>query len=266
MRWITASNSCALGRVSEVEVSMDYLGVHCADARHMHFIPDGAVDLIITSPPYNQGKDYDVHDDEMTWTDYANMLDDVFCECKRVLKVGGRIAVNVAAVERRPYRPLHHKIGEILDFWFNMRGEIIWNKGASVGSSTAWGSWCSASNPTLRDVHEYILVFSKGEYAKGYKGESTITAAEFTEYTKSIWEFPTVSAKKVGHPAPFPLELPSRLIKLYSYKDDVVLDPFCGSGTTCQAAELLGRRWIGVDVSEGYCEMTRKNVEGVKVK
>jgi site-specific DNA-methyltransferase (adenine-specific) len=145
---------------------------------------------------------------------------------------------------------------------FLMRGEVIWSKDASAGSSTAWGSWLSASNPTLRDIHEYLLIFSKGSMKRNSSNkESTITRDEFLEYTKSIWSFPTESAKRVGHPAPFPRELPYRLIQLYTFRGDVVLDPFCGSGTTCVAAVQTDRRFIGIDKNKEYVLLARKRIK-----
>jgi DNA modification methylase len=237
------------------------------DSRDLSFIPDGAVDLVVTSPPYNVGIKYATHEDCLPLEEYLGMLESVWQECHRVLAPGGRIAINVAGVDRKPYLPLHsHITVQMIKLGFHMRGEIIWNKGASVGVSTAWGSWCRPSNPTLRDVHEYILVFSKDDWAMQHKGETDLISEEFVALTKSIWDFPTISAKKVGHPAPFPLELPSRLIKLYTYKNDVVLDPFMGSGTTCQAAELLGRRWIGVDMDPGYCQLAGENLRAAQAQ
>ncbi len=144
---------------------------------------------------------------------------------------------------------------------FAMRGEIIWNKGGSAGPSTAWGSWKSATNPTLRDVHEYILIFSKNSFARiaGSK-KSTIERDEFLEYTKSIWTFPSESARRVGHPAPYPVELPRRLIQLYSFEGDVVLDPFAGSGSTCIAALQTNRNFVAYEKSSRYTRLAEKRI------
>ena len=147
-----------------------------------------------------------------------------------------------------------------------MRGEIIWDKSASAGSSCAWGSFKSASNPCLRDIHEYLLVFSKGDYKLARNKDEkdvridTIENKEFVEFTKSIWRFPTVSAKRIGHPAPFPVELPRRLIELYSFKGDIVIDPFMGSGSTCVAAKNTGRNFIGIDIEEDYCNLAKNRI------
>ena len=168
----------------------------------------------------------------------------------------------MANLGRKPYIPLHaliiQQMGEI---GFGMRGEIIWNKAASASPSTAWGSWQSASNPVLRDVHEYILVFSKGTFKRNIAGrKNTIAKEDFLEWTKSVWNFPAVSAKKVGHPAPFPEELPHRLIQLYTFEGDVVLDPFAGSGTTCLAALDAGRVYVGYDTNSDYVELAEKRL------
>jgi len=227
----------------------------------MDMIEDGVVDLVICSPPYNVGKNYANHDDALPLDEYLTLLHDVWTECRRVMRPGARICVNVAGVDRQPYLPLQSYITQqLIELGFLMRGQVIWDKGASVGVSTAWGSWRSPSNPTLRDVHEYIMVFCKEQFRLETKGETDLTSEEFTALTRSVWQFPTGSAKQVGHPAPFPVELPSRLIRLYSWKDAVVLDPFCGSGSTCVAAAQLGRSWIGVDIDEGYVELARRRV------
>ncbi|MEM4145221.1 MAG: site-specific DNA-methyltransferase [Candidatus Nitrosocaldus sp.] len=233
--------------------------VFCKDSRKMEEIPDSSVHLMVTSPPYNVGKEYD---QDLDLKAYLNLLKDVFSETYRVLVPGGRVCVNIANVGRKPYIPYHKFIIDtMLEVGFMMRGEVIWNKGAGAGVSTAWGSWCSPSNPTLRDVHEYILIFSKGKFSRNGKGkEPTITRDEFLEYTKSVWEFPPESAKRVGHPAPFPIELPYRCIQLYTFKGEVVLDPFCGVGTTCIAAIKAGRHYIGIDINPEYVEKANRRI------
>ena len=239
--------------------------IHYHSSEDMREVADGSVHLIVTSPPYNVGKEYADHNDSMAFEEYLDMLDRVWLECNRVLCDGGRIAVNVADTWRTPYLPLHSFIThQLLKLGMLMRGIIYWDKGTSVGSSTAWGSWRSASNPTLRDVGEYILVFSKKDYKLHSKNKiSTITAAEFTQYTKSVWSFPTTSAKRENHPAPFPDELPSRMIKLYTHLGDTVLDPFLGSGTTARMAMALGRVAIGYEVDKTYKPLIDKKIQDV---
>lgn len=229
-------------------------------AERMDGLPDGSVHLMVTSPPYNVGKEYD---DDLTLDEYRAFLSRVWVEVYRVLVPGGRVCLNVANLGRKPYLPLHAFLAEdLLREGFLMRGEVIWNKASSAGTSTAWGSWMSAKNPTLRDVHEYILVFSKQSYslAKG-GGVSTISREEFLEYSKSVWTFGAASARKIGHPAPFPVELPARCIKLYTYEGDVVLDPFMGSGTTAVAARALGRHYVGYETEGEYVRLAMGRLE-----
>ena len=222
-------------------------------------LPDNSVHLSVTSPPYNVGKDYD---DDLTEDEYHDLLKSVWCEVFRVLVPGGRACINVANIGRKPYIPINAMIAQqMAEIGFLMRGEIIWDKSASAGVSCAWGSWRSASNPVLRDTHEYILVFSKGRFNRLAKDKtSTITKEEFLEYTKSIWTFPTESARRVDHPAPYPVELPRRLIQLYTFANDIVLDPFIGSGTTAVASVQSGRRYVGYDISEEYVSTARRRV------
>ena len=222
-------------------------------------LPDGCVHLMVTSPPYNVSKDYDIN---LPLKEYKSLLKNVFTETYRVLINGGRACINIANVGRKPYIPLSDHLSNIMEeIGYSQRGEVIWDKAASAGGSCAWGSWKSDSNPTLRDVHEYILIFSKGDAKRIKTGKKdTITSEEFLEYTKSIWKMNTVSAKKIGHPAPFPIELPQRLIKLYSFEDDVVLDPFMGSGTTALAALQLNRKYIGYDTDKSYVELAEKRI------
>jgi site-specific DNA-methyltransferase (adenine-specific) len=155
----------------------------------------------------------------------------------------------------------------MLDIGFNMRGEIIWNKAASASPSTAWGSWQSAANPILRDIHEYILVFSKGDY-KREKGKkvNTISKQQFMEWTKSIWTMNAESARRIGHPAPFPEELPFRLTQLYSFRHDIILDPFIGSGTTAISAIKSERKFVGYDISKEYINLAEKRIEPFKIQ
>ena len=238
--------------------------LYCKSSESMDEIPDNSIHLMITSPPYNVGKEYD---NDLTLDEYLNLLTRVFSQTYDKLVTGGRACINIANIGRKPYIPLHAMIIEImLDLGYLMRGEIIWDKSASAGGLCAWGSWMSASNPVLRDFHEYILVFSKESYSKNKKQEKkdTIEHDEFIQWTKSIWTFPAVNAKKIGHPAPFPVELPHRLIKLYSYEGDVVLDPFVGSGTTCLAAIQNNRKYIGYDIKKEYIELAEKRISNQK--
>ncbi|GAB4522770.1 MAG: site-specific DNA-methyltransferase [Anaerolineales bacterium] len=229
-------------------------------AEQMHELPDHCLHLMVTSPPYNVSKEYDA---DLTLPTYLETLRRVFAETYRVLVYGGRACVNVANLGRKPYIPLSDYISRIMmDLGFLMRGEIIWNKGAGAGTSMAWGSWKSASNPVLRDTHEYILVFSKGAFRrkKTPAKENTISREQFLEWTKSVWTMPPESARKIGHPAPFPVELPYRLLQLYTYRGDVVLDPFMGSGSTALAALQAERAFVGYEISPEYAALARQRI------
>ena len=220
---------------------------------------------MITSPPYNVSKEYD---ENLSLQEYLSLLREVFSEVYRVLVPGGRAVINIANVGRKPYIPLATYVNTImLEIGFLMRGEVIWDKSASAGSSTAWGSFQSASNPCLRDVHEYILIFSKGSFSLSRTEEeksegriNTIEKQEFIDLTKSIWRFPTASAKRIGHPAPFPIELPRRSIEFYTYAGDVVLDPFIGAGSTALAAQNTGRFYVGFDISQDYIDLANNRI------
>lgn len=237
--------------------------VHLRDSRDMSILPDNSVHLMVTSPPYVAAKKYDK---DWTLEEYLQLLKDVFSETYKKLVPGGRACVNIANLGRSPYLPLHsYVIQDMLEIGYLMRGEILWNKAASVGTSTAWGSWQSAKNPTLRDVHEYIMVFSKDKFGlEDRNKDSTISKEEFLDFTKSIWEFQTASAKEAGHPAPFPVELPYRTIQLYTFEKDVVLDPFMGSGTTGIAALKTNRHFVGFDNKEEYIELAKSRIENYK--
>jgi site-specific DNA-methyltransferase (adenine-specific) len=229
-------------------------------SENMKGIPDNSLHLMITSPPYNVSKEYD---QDLSLNEYLSMLFNVFSETYRVLVNGGRACINVANLGRRPYIPLSDYISSMMEeIGFLMRGEIIWNKGAGAGVSMAWGSWKSASNPVLRDVHEYILIFSKGSFKriKADDQHNTIEKDQFMEWTKSVWSMNTESARKVGHPAPFPVELPHRLIQLYTFTNDVVLDPFMGSGTTAIASINSGRIYVGYEIDSEYLKLAEERI------
>lgn len=233
--------------------------VYCHTSTDMHSIPTASVGLAFTSPPYNVGKDYD---DDLGMSEYLGLIESVGSEVFRVLKPGGRYVVNIANLGRRPYIPLHSRFYEIHDkLGFTTMGEIIWQKGKGASGSCAWGSWMSAKAPSLRDIHEYLLVFTKDGFKRPDKGVSDITREEFMQATLSIWQIPPESAKRVGHPAPFPVELAERVVRLYSYVGDVVLDPFAGSGTTCVAALKNRRHYVGYDISDQYCEIAQHRLE-----
>lgn len=261
-------NSKLYSELEEIEITdktenvikEDYINkIILGSAENMKELPDNSVHLMITSPPYNVSKEYD---NNLTLNEYLNLLENSFTETYRVLVNGGRACINIANLGRKPYIPLSDYISKIMiEIGFKMRGEIIWNKAASASPSTAWGSWTSAANPILRDIHEYILVFSKGDYKreKGTK-ENSISKTQFMEWTKSIWVMNAESARRIGHPAPFPEELPYRLIQLYSFKNDIILDPFIGSGTTGIAAYKSERRFVGYEIIEDYINLANKRL------
>jgi len=233
--------------------------IYLQSSEDMSALPGSSVHLMVTSPPYNVQKEYD---QDLSLEEYLSLLRRVFREVYRLLVPGGRACVNIANLGRKPYIPLHvYVIHDMLELGYLMRGEIIWDKAASASASTAWGSWLSASNPVLRDVHEYILVFSKQTFSRpGKDRESTIERDDFLSFTKSVWTFPAESARAVGHPAPFPEELPRRLIQLYTFEGDVVLDPFCGSGTTCLAAKSTGRHYLGYEINAEYVQKAEERL------
>ena len=240
-----------------------------SSCENMKDIPNNSLHLMITSPPYNVSKEYD---NDLSLNEYLNLLKNCFTETYRVLVDGGRACINIANIGRKPYIPLSDYVSKIMiEIGFNMRGEIIWNKSAGAGISTAWGSFQSASNPILRDVHEYILIFSKGNYKRERNKEEkelrkdNITKEEFIEWTKSVWTMNTESAKRIGHPAPFPEELPNRLIKLFSFTNDIVIDPFMGSGTTAIAAIKNNRNFVGYEINKEYINLANNRILNLKI-
>ncbi len=235
--------------------------IFCRSSERMGELPANSIHLMVTSPPYNVGKEYD---QDLTLKEYRDFLSRVWKEVHRVLVPGGRACINIANLGRKPYLPLHSFIIEdMLETGFLMRGEIIWNKASTASPSTAWGSWLSPKNPTLRDIHEYILIFSKASFSRANHGDRrpTMSRDEFLELTKSVWTFGAEPARKIGHPAPFPVELPLRCIKLYTFEGDTVLDPFIGSGTTAIASLLSGRLYVGYDIEKAYVQLAEKRIQ-----
>lgn len=246
------------------------------DARDLALVADNSVALVVTSPPYWAGKEYETAIGHgavpADYLDYLLMLRDVFAECRRVLEPGGRIAVNVANLGRKPYRSLESDVLRILqdDLRLLPRGVIVWLKGKGASGSCAWGSYMKPSNPTLRDLTERVVVVSKGRFdravpwrqrqERGLPWEATITRDEFLAATLDVWEIPPASATRVGHPAPFPVELPERLIHLYTYRGDTVLDPFAGACTTAVAAARADRRYLCWDLDPAYLDLGERRL------
>lgn len=235
--------------------------IYCQSATAMTQVPSNSVALAFTSPPYNVGKDYE---GDMSMATYLDLIRDVAREVYRVLAPGGRYVVNIANLGRKPYIPLHaYFYGVHGEVGFLPMGEVIWQKAKGASGNCAWGSWQSAKAPRLRDLHEYLLIFAKEHFARPDRGVSDIGRDEFMAATLSVWEIPAESAKRVGHPAPFPVALAERVVRLYSYVGDAVLDPFAGSGTTCVAAAQNGRRYVGFDVAEEYCTLARRRLSAL---
>jgi site-specific DNA-methyltransferase (adenine-specific) len=246
------------------------------DARDMAAVASKSVALVVTSPPYFAGKDYEAAlgtgHVPGSYVEYLKMLGDVFGECARVLEPGGRIAVNVANLGRKPYRSLSGDVTRILQDHLGLllRGEVVWIKGAGANGSCAWGSYGSAANPVLRDVTERVVIASKGRFGRavarpkrrerGLPWEDSITPEQFRAWTIDTWRIAPERATRVGHPAPFPVELPRRLIELFSYVEDLVVDPFIGSGQTAIACLQTGRHYVGYDTDAEYIALGERRI------
>lgn len=280
---LISSASIAVGRekvrnppMQKLKLEHEYFNkIFNHDCRDMKHLPDCSVDLMITSPPYNATKQYD---DNLTLKEYLTFIEEVLKEVFRVLKSGGIVAFNIANVGRKPYLPLDcftiqifHKIG------YDIIQEYCWNKAASSGGSCAWGSWMSASNPSLRDVHEYIIIAGKKTNEMNIclpfeelndipkKVDNRSFSLNSDEFFTNMWSFNTESAKRVNHPAPFPVELPYRIILMYSKKGALVLDPFMGSGSVAIAALIAGRNYVGYDLDPEYIKIANDRIESYKI-
>ncbi len=255
----------------------------CGDSREaLHAMPNESVHLAITSPPYNVGLEYDSHNDKMPYADYLKWLMGFWAELYRVLVPGGRFALNVAPTRIKDFRPVHYDMArDLMQLGFIMRTEILWYK-QTMRRRTAWGSWKSPRNPHMVPSWEYVLVFCKGSWAlEGDKADADITSEEFIKYSDAFWAIqpetrgrqPFLNSlypprrgrkapeqKKGGHPAPFPEELIKRLIKFYSYRGNVVLDPFGGTGTVAAVAYRFNRHFVHLDISKKYCSIAAQRV------
>ena len=267
-----------LSTASDVAPRKDVDEIFAGDARDMEMVDDSSVALVVTSPPYFAGKEYETALGEghvpATYAEYLAMLEEVFAECVRKLETGGRIAVNVANLGRKPYRSLSADVTWILQDRLRLllRGEVIWFKARGAAGSCAWGSFQRPANPVLRDLSERIIVASKGRFDRALSprqrferdlpSETSIFRDEFMEATTDLWEIPPESASRVGHPAPFPVELPERLIHLYTYRHDLVLDPFMGSGTTAVAALRTERHYAGYETDPEYFASASRRIVG----
>lgn len=228
-------------------------------------LPDNCIDIIFTSPPYNFGIDYQENQDDHQWQDYFSKLFEIFKECIRVLKYGGRFIINIQPLFS-DYIPSHHMIS---NFFISQKmiwkGEILWEKNNYNCKYTAWGSWKSPSNPYLKYTWEFVEVFSKGDLKKvGDKNNIDITAEEFKSSVVAKWSIaPERDMKKYNHPAMFPERLVEKVLKLFSFKDDIVLDPFNGVGTTTYVAKKYNRKFLGIDISKEYCKTAKNRMKKI---
>jgi DNA modification methylase len=258
--------------------------IFCGDARNMpnDEVAPNSVALVVTSPPYFAGKEYEEALGEGhipdSYKQYLQMLRDVFANCVDKLEDGGRIAVNVANLGRRPYRSLSADVINILqdDLKLLLRGEVIWRKAQGASGSCAWGSFQSPVNPVLRDLTERVIIASKGRFDRAISRTQragmnrpvnvSLFKDDFMDWTTDIWDIPPESATRVNHPAPFPVELPQRLIDLYTFEGDLVLDPFMGSGTTAIAAVKTGRSYVGYDTDPAYVDNAKLRIKEATTK
>jgi len=220
------------------------------------------IDLIVTSPPYNVGIEYNANDDELSYEDYLDFSEKWMRNCFRWSKTQARFCLNIPLDKNKGgHRPVGADLTKVAQkSGWKYKTTVIWNEG-NISRRTAWGSWKSASAPVIIAPVELIVIFYKDEWKKTNGTKiSDITADEFKDWTQGVWKFNGESKKRIGHPAPFPKELPHRCIKMFSYVDDLVFDPFAGSGTTLLVAEILKRKTVGLELDEQYCELAKNRI------
>lgn len=233
-------------------------------------LADSSVHLIFTSPPYSVNLDYGIYKDNIPYNNYLKWLEDIFTECNRVLVTGGRLVINIDSItnmeedkDLEQVRPIYAELVNMMRrIKMNFFGEICWYKQNISGKATAWGSWCSCSHPKIIKNHEHILIWSKGQFKlEGDSELSDMTPQEFAEFTRSTWHIAPETRKMAGHPAPFPEKLAERIIKLFSYRDNVVMDIFSGTGTTAAVAARLARQYIGIDINDDFNTFAKSRIK-----
>ncbi len=247
---------------NEIPINFSNKIINSDSLKILQQLPDNCIDLIFTSPPYNFGLEYKSNEDAHYWENYFEKLFEIFKESIRVLKYGGRIIINIQPLFS-DYIPSHHIISNFfIQNKMIWKGEILWEKNNYNCKYTAWGSWKSPSSPYLKYTWEFLEIFSKGTLKKeGIKENIDINEDEFKKWVVAKWSIaPERNMKDYNHPAMFPEELAMRIIKLFSFKNDVVLDPFNGAGTTTSMAKKLNRRYLGIDISQEYCEIAENRL------
>ncbi len=243
----------------------DLVTIYQADSADLTVLGDATIDLVVTSPPYNLDVSYNGYRDDVPYERYLEWVAVWARALLRVVRPSGRACINVPLDSNKGGKRAVYAdyVRTFIAAGWRYQTTIVWNE-QNISRRTAWGSWLSPAAPFVTAPVEMVPVFYKGEWRRSRGSRRTdLERDEFLAWTLGVWEFPGENPKKVGHPAPFPLELPRRLIKLYSYLDDVVLDPFLGSGTTALAAKLLGRHCIGVEIDPTYCALAAKRCAGV---
>ena len=259
MTWRVKKNKI---KSDELFFHTDSIWIYNTDILKTESIADDSIDLIVTSPPYNVDIKYNSHDDTMTYEDYLSFTREWLAKCYKFIKSDGRFCLNIPLDKNKGgQQSMYADITTIAkQVGFKYHSTIIWNE-QNISRRTAWGSWLSAAAPYVIAPVEVIVVLYKNEWKKtSGSRKSDITKKEFMEWTNGVWNFSGESKKRVGHPAPFPVELPRRCIKLFSFVGDTILDPFLGSGSTLLACLETGREGIGVDIDKKYCELAKNRL------